>query len=453
MKYQNKNKLKLYLVSSYIPSSEIDRECFLALKKVKDFFGIKYLDVKPTKKNYVGDDYETLEELIEEYPFVRQFNGGKYAKDLFLDKRSRNHNLMKVIKNNIKTQKSLIFGVPTFETKSITRHIKTAPEPVLVYGSGSISKPYYKDTEGGIYGRENHHRGGLLIEVHPNGDHRVHQLWYNPKTKDICLFKWKFTKDSVKKHIPPYLVEGDIHPNLACKLTVNRTYEDVKKLSIPNLVRHDWFDGTTISHHVENNIEAKSEIFEQLGSLDDEIRFCSNFFKDAERLLPKTKFHYIYSNHPEHLVRYLKEKHRHDYVNYRTVINLSKIYFEDKKSFWSEVFNKHNSLDKKRHKFYNEGDVLKYKDYFLHFHGHIGNNGSSGSPQTLTALGKVISGHIHNGGILRNGSGTSGTSTPYKLPYTNENGGSNWTNSHTILNENSTITLYLIKNGVGSLLF
>ena len=80
-------------------------------------------------------------------------------------------------------------------------------------------------------------------------------------------------------------------------------------------------------------------------------------------------------------------------------------------------------------------------------HGHLGSNGTMGTPSVLSRIGtKATTGHTHVAGIYH-GVFVAGTSTKLTKDWSYTTGPSAWSWSHVILYKNGQRTIVTIKDG------
>lgn len=451
-KYKNKNKLKFRIITSIIPNSETNLDVFQSLYAVKKFFNVKHIEAVPSYRNKKSDEGKYLLDGTDVK--ILSEDDYKLHNDLYMCDDRMNVNKINYVKTKPEGETSLLYPLPSFQSEPISRQIKSEPSDKHVWCTGSISEPYYKATVGGNYAKKLHNEhglGGLLIEYQPNGTFRIHKLQY--KNGSICLLKWKFGfkggKHYVKNQKCKAVVLGDEHPDELDLKIFNNNQDFVNKMNSPFAFHHDWFNGTTISHHNERDIMLKNKIFRELGTLNDEIKLASDVWYKNQKKCSKTKHIYVASNHPDHLMQYLKNASRHDFVNYDVMIKLNSLLINSasENEFWHEIFGKFNKLCKKRNIFLSKEDLYKIGSFICSEHGHDGDSGARGSLRSLDKYLTVIIGHSHSPRQGRKGSIQVGTSTHLILNYTSRAGTSGWSNALAYVNENDTANLLIAIDG------
>ena len=98
-------------------------------------------------------------------------------------------------------------------------------------------------------------------------------------------------------------------------------------------------------------------------------------------------------------------------------------------------------------KFLLPDESFTVKDVECGMHGHLGSNGTMGTPSVLSRIGtKATTGHTHVAGIYH-GVFVAGTSTKLTKDWSYTTGPSAWSWSHVILYKNGQRTIVTIKDG------
>jgi hypothetical protein len=98
-------------------------------------------------------------------------------------------------------------------------------------------------------------------------------------------------------------------------------------------------------------------------------------------------------------------------------------------------------------KFLLPDESFTVKEVECGMHGHVGPNGSFGSPSNLAKIGKkATTAHTHSCGIFH-GLYVAGTSTRLTPDWTYTRGPSSWSHSHVLLYPNGQRTIVTIKDG------
>lgn len=440
--------MKRYIITSYIPGAKTNTKALKTLQLLAESKKAELL-VLPTKANYVKEQYDLPDEFLPS-------EGGVYLNNnLHVSDMLTNNNLVDPISGleSISSEKgSLIVASSRHRFKSVARSLKHHAGPRGIWCTGSISKPYYKNTKSGLRIKGYHVTGALLVEIENNEIFHIRQLTYSNKSKSICDMNKEYKLDGSINTIRPSISLGDLHPPFTCISTLKETQLLLNKLQVKNVIFHDSFDASSISHHVEGKFLTKALIADKIPTLEGEVTHTALVMNKVLKKSPKdVKAYVAKSNHDEHLDRYLDEfRFKTDYVNLLYALDLvkQKVSFKisDAKMDSLEYALKKSGLDSK-FTFLERDDKLDIHGYECSNHGDYGPNGARGNAKSHGLSftgGKTITGHAHTPEIGVYGNSVNGTMTNLTIPYTNDSGTSGWINTHTIIYPNGTITHYHI---------
>lgn len=326
--------------------------------------------------------------------------------------------------------------------------------PKVIYTTGSCSEPSYSDSRAGIRGEFHHSLGALVVEldgsrfhtriVNADQDRGFYDLkhYYSPNGVEDC--------DSVLA-----IITGDEHAMFNDKKNRAATYTNkdsiVNTLRPEKIIRHDVFDGYSISHHNRKDpVIQYSKHKHGHHLVADELNLTAKHIDSttpdfAENLI-------VSSNHHDHLIRWLKEVHPlQEPWNVDTWLELwsllkgtvefreNGVIHADPFALWMQ------SRLKKPVKFIPRDAEMSIAGILIGFHGDQGANGSRGSLNQYAKLGaKTVIGHSHTPGI-RHGCYQVGTSSTLRLDYTQ--GPSSWAHCHCIIYPNGKRQLLFVIDG------
>lgn len=432
--------MKKYVISSYIPNAKLDRKFLRSLKKYCEVNKAELILI-PCKPNY-KDDFERNKEILE---YSRnetiQLNNKLQIANIAI-----NGNVLDPISGLdpiASTNGNLIIPFPRHRFKMVPRSLKNHKTPVGIWCTGTISKPYYKDTKTGIYVNQIHQKGALVVEIIDNDKFNIRQLQCN-STKGIFhdLDKKYYPHKVVKSYISGILC-GDLHPPFVDKKALSKTLDFIKKYTPKTIALADTLDSVSISHHLEGKFIDKST--NHIKSLKEELLLTANILKLFFKNSPNSKFVVVKSNHDQHLERYINEfRFKEDYVNLELSLEIALEYVREKHGKKTDLvkFALNKFTDLKNFKFLKEHDTYSISGVEISNHGHSGNNGAKG---TTTSQGLLFgknsaSGHTHSPEIGVHGNFVAGTLTTLVMPYTKDSGGSSWMHSHVVIYPNGTKT-------------
>lgn len=356
---------------------------------------------------------------------------------------------------------SKIFASPKQRLKYVPHSNRKMPKALIT--PGAVTKPNYAtshDTSAerrrlGDIARRDHVYGAWVVEVMDDSyyHHRNVRSLANGTLVDLGI---KFDPDNDPTHAKlDALVFGDWHVGYTDKKVREANYRMIKDFSPERIFLHDYFNGHSVSHHM-----AKELIYQMIRegsdkghlSLDDELKACNKELWRLAEAMANSEAHnggeivVVYSNHcPKMLERYLDEgRFVKDALNARMALELAIAYANEENPVEAGI-RAHGDLPENV-RFMEMNEDYKVHGYQLASHGDTGPADGRGSLKTKECdFGKSITGHVHQGGILRD-TYTVGTSLPLYMFYMRNNP-SAWSNTHGLLWDTGTVQLVNIVHG------
>lgn len=348
---------------------------------------------------------------------------------------------------------SAIFPHTAIAMSSTPAMKDTAPK--LNYTTGAATLKNYIQKKEGLKAEFHHAFGASIIEVDHRGDWWVRQL--NAKDDgsfydlDVYVNGGVVTTD----HRVEALNWGDIHweevdPAVA---KINWGPGGILDTLKPKYqFMHDTLDFYARNHHrIKNPHAMYSRWVEKRDGVRDELARVKDFLSTVSyRTWCATVV--VNSNHDNALERWLREAdYRDDPANAEFFLECQLDKYRAIRSKEKEFLIVERVL--RRLGVRPEVVFLKEDQSFAICkgqiecgqHGHLGPNGSKGSPASLSKVGKRANiGHFHSAKIVQ-GLYVSGTCSKLDLEYTS--GPSSWTNSHIVTYPNGKRTILTIRNG------
>lgn len=329
--------------------------------------------------------------------------------------------------NGVTGLESCIIGHPRVHLKSLS--VLDGYMNKLLLSTGAVTVDNYTDSKAGKKGAFHHQLGFVIVEldgdvfhvrqVSAKSDGSFSDLIFEVKEEEVT------TLDSCAA-----IVFGDVHIGDHDEKALRTSFELAERLYPGKIILHDIFNGHSINHH-ETRHPFKVLEREEKGqlSLKQEIRQLKKWF--IER--PEYEYVVVRSNHDEFLDRWLegsdwrKEANKAEYLKYASILAKGKApkgiipYILDK-NFSPYVTTLGIS------------DSYRIEGWELGVHGHLGANGSKGSPIQFKNLNtKTITGHTHSP-HKEDGHMSVGTLTKLRVGY--NAGASSWLQSNIILHNN-----------------
>ena len=339
----------------------------------------------------------------------------------------------------------------------------------VIMSTGVVTEPNYFQRAAGQKAEFHHSYGAVIVEVESPGVFHTRHLnaTHSGSFQDLT----NLVENGVVK--PNQRIEaitwGDIHLEKLEDDVVDIQWDSEN--SILDTLRpkeqhiHDLQDFMARNHHNIRDSHFLAEMYYKgTDSVEEESQLCVDFLDKIER--PWCKTVVIQSNHDNALGRWLKDYsaltdpvnvkywHELNYHWHNSIIDSQ----EDFSPFWFSLHKSAKTMNCDaviNAKFVNEGDSYKicegseasYIECSLH--GHVGPNGSRGSPLNLSKIApRVNSAHTHSPGII-DGVFTAGVSGSFRMGY-NESGPSSWNRAHIANYPNGKRSLIFVNERTGT---
>lgn len=327
---------------------------------------------------------------------------------------------------------SFIFASPKQRLKSSP--VSNLKPPHFLMTTGAITVPDYTSSnymsnKTAYIADHDHVKGGLIIEIGDSDEYHFRQFQCDNKGRFIDL-GIQYDGKETKEIAPAAFVLGDWHSGSTCSMS-KKCFEEICNLVKPKrLILHDLFDGRSINHHEEKNIDSKAKrAMDGFLNLEDELKLVADDLKYLDKFANELVI--VKSNHDDFLDRFLdKGNFANDPYNYKTFLQLALHKVSNNIDILKYAVEEIGLLDKNvknNVKWLMLDEDYKISGIQLGAHGHLGANGSRGGLKSMeNAYGNSVSGHSHSPEILR-GAFQVGTMTHLKLSY--NKGPSSWLNT------------------------
>ena len=338
---------------------------------------------------------------------------------------------------------SYILPSPKIRYESIAN---TSKYPRAFMSTGMLTHPNYKDhTAHGRKAEEQHQFGFVFVEIVSNKIYKAYQIEAT-KNGDFQFLTKSYHSGKVLKSQPEALILGDWHNGDTDKWVREESIKMTTSLKPKRLVFHDMFNGHSINHHEKGLLLAELRnlrdnrvcLEDEVRAAYDEICFFANKFKNIQIII-------VRSNHDDFLEKYIQHKmFIDDPKNFLFTCKIISRIVDETNIPLKEALSLIGDLPLNV-RFTQQDESLRVYGIELANHGHLGANGSKGSPNQFNSLNlKMITGHTHSPKLMENGM-VVGTSTKLKLGYTH--GASAWLHAHGILYNNGKYGLLTIIRG------
>ena len=373
--------------------------------------------------------------------------------------------------NILPTEDNPISGLETYggsdsvifpHTKIEMRSIATMPDmPVkMIYTTGAITLMNYLQKKLGIKAEHHHRYACLIVEVDGKGDWWVRQVAARKNGKviqdlNILIEDGEVVSTEAKAEA---ITWGDLHAAIAQPEVVDASLTMLDTLQPKYQFLHDIMEGASTNRHLQGKLEPYKRFHTWLRGLhrvDEELRQTKVIVE--KYLRPWCKTVVPDSNHDRAWLRSWLENYdyRFDPANSELFLRLQNYaYAEIRKgtlpkniNLTKHAFEAEAGLKVGAVKFLLADESFEVKEVECGCHGHLGPNGSFGSPTNLSKIGKkATTAHTHSCGIFH-GLYVAGTSTKLTKDWTYTSGPSSWSHSHVVLYANGQRTIITFKNG------
>lgn len=353
-------------------------------------------------------------------------------------------------------RKSAIFPHAKMAMRSIAAF---QGEPAkLNYTTGTVTKRNYIQKRFGLIAEFHHVYGAVLVEVNHQGHWWVRQLNADKQCRiqDLCIVV-DGAKVRKAKHVEA-ITWGDLHGTMADARIVESSMGMLDDLRPKYQFLHDVMEGASVNRHVLKLGPQNSPHYafhrwtRGLHRVDEEFRRTSQVIKGYLR--PWCKAVAPDANHDAWWL--------HSWLNrfdYRVDPANSELYLDLQKYMYAQIRagKMPRDVNMMQYTFAKFGltavKFLRDDESFRicggaiegAMHGHLGPNGSRGTPERLAKMGRRANiAHTHSAGIF-DGLYVAGTSSKFKWTY--NQGPSSWTHSHIVTYPNGKRTIVTMFDG------
>jgi hypothetical protein len=375
--------------------------------------------------------------------------------------------------NILPTEDNPISGLETYggstsvifpHTKLEMRSIATMPDmPVkMIYTTGAVTLMNYLQKKLGIKAEHHHRYAFLIAEVDADGNWWVRQVAArkNGKTiQDLNVLVENGIVTSTEATVDA-ITWGDLHATNSQPEIVAVSMKMLDTLRPKYQFIHDVMEGVSINRHFIKHGPLPHETFHRwlrgLHRVDEELRLSREILE--QYLRPWCQTIAPDANHDAHwlqswLTRY---DYRFDPANMELFIRMQDFMLKQIRkditapknvNLMKYAFEKEAGLKAGAVKFLLPDESFTVNEVELGMHGHLGPNGTFGSPANLAKIGKkATTAHTHSTGIYH-GLYVAGTSSKLTKDWDYTMGPSSWSWSHVVQYANGQRAIVTMKNG------
>ena len=299
---------------------------------------------------------------------------------------------------------SIIIGATKLFEMSIPTWKGEVPKRLLTTGAitvGNYATEKYMSQRTSYLAEEDHMLGAVVVELLDNNFFFARQV-EGSKEGAFTDLGVSYNPDGTITHLKDnVMVLGDIHTERLDRELFYSVMNSTKDLKVNEVVLHDMFNGTSVSHHDKGkNLDKAMKAMQGRLNLEKEgrqicklLELTSNYVKNIV---------VVRSNHDTHLDKYLNTtQYLEDYENSYIAHILALAYMEGKNTLQCLV---EEVLETKIKgiKWLKQDESYKRYGAQLGAHGDKGANGAKGSLESLEKwLGNCVIGHSHTGKRIR----------------------------------------------------
>lgn len=307
--------------------------------------------------------------------------------------------------DNYTGHNSAIIPHPKMHMRSLAT-MKDHPAKLL-YSTGTITLRNYIQRRVGQIAEYHHVFGGMFVEVDAAGLWYARQINFNDDGS-FCDLTEEWSADGKKPAAQGIVNLADLHTEKMDPVAWRGAYNMLLELNPQMVVCHDTLDFEHRNHHNKRDpwFVAEQEFYNR-GTVETNVRQAALLMESIATALPDALVLNIRSNHDQALRKWLLEGSTFiDPKNARYWHELnaavySAIERQDVSFDIYEYAMRKTGVDLTNIVFIREDQSAVFNGIELGMHGHLGANGSRGSPKTYRQLGRrANTGHTHSAGIV-----------------------------------------------------
>ncbi len=350
-------------------------------------------------------------------------------------------------------ERTQVFASPKQRLKPVAH--STRRHPKFLVTTGAVTNPNYATSEDvsaerrrlGNIALRDHVYGGLVVEVANSNRFYMRHITSNGGGSFVDLGV-SYSGAEIAETATEALVLGDYHCGRSDRKVIEATYQMIEDLKPKKIVLHDFFDGHSVSHHVDRELITQglhqqqdlghTSLEQELGQCGDELRVLADMTDEVIVVM---------SNHHEFLWRYLNEgRFIKDKENARFAFRLATWMAEKDQNDPVEFGIRMLGELPDNIRFLKRTDDFRVKGYQLGAHGDKGVGLGYGSMTSKeNDYGQSISGHVHKAQTLRR-THTVGTMLPLDMYYMRGQP-HDWSNSHAAIYANGAVQHLILNRG------
>jgi hypothetical protein len=333
--------------------------------------------------------------------------------------------------------------------------LRSSQQARFGYTTGTCTLRNYIERRAGQIASYHHVYGALYVEVAADGTWFTRQIiaddnggfydlgaYYAPNVPTMAANKRKLESSTSGSTVVNL---GDIHAEKSDPIVFAGAMQFLRETNPDYVVVHDLLDFEARNHHnLKDPFFLADQAFNGMNTVEANFKHAVTLLDEITRNAPNAKILLVRSNHDEAFHRWLREYspasdpvnaafyHYHMWLKYEEIAKGNPEYDPYETALIEAAHDL--DVDTSRWVHIKEDDSFVVNEIELGLHGHLGPNGSRGSPKSYRQLGrKLNTGHTHSAGII-DGVWTAGVLASLSMGY--NKGPSSWSHSHILTHPN-----------------
>lgn len=383
---------KKYLITSVIAGFELNQNCLNSIKAWCESENGEFILLCMRGSSIY--DYFTFD-------FIKEYTNNIATEVSF------NKNLKAYDFNTLPQSKLPLTGLHRFGQKKTSIIIASPKQfmasvcrgehkyPHILYTTGTISNPNYRNNTQGRIAHQDHTFGGLIVEVKDDETFFVRNIEMTSKGEFKDIDKTYTPTGEVNNAGSTAYVLGDIHYGMEDPEAIKCAKEVITRTKPKYIIFHDLCDLQPINHHTMHQITTRHTYSYPQNTLFNVLEHTGKAIEGWSEEFPDSTLVVIPSNHDVFIETWLNSG---EFLRDRENIKIGT-------ELLLAILNKHNPLEYyintyhssvKNILFLKRGDDFEHNDCVLGHHGDRGGNGGKASAATMElSYGKCIHGNLH----------------------------------------------------------
>ena len=453
-------KYKRFIITTAVVGKPVDDNFYNSIKNYAKRYNALVLvipcDVKnSSKKNPIVMD---LDPKLKDFKIVFKNTSGE-SKDLYINDNiclcsiktsaKQIHPTTGLLRMPAKKNSSLIVAATKLFEENIPAWKGQIPYRLVSTGAitvGNYATEKYMSQRTSYIAEEDHMLGAIVVDIIDSTYFHMRQVEGAPDGSFTDLGITYHPDGTITKLKDTVMVMGDIHTEMLDRTLFYSVMHSLKPLGVSEVIMHDLFNGSSISHHDKGkNLDKAIKAIKGRLNLKEEGEQVKKLLELTRQYVHKITV--VRSNHDTHLDKYLNtSQYLDDYPN-SYLGHILAVAYMDGKNVLKYLIEDYLGMDPTGIKWLDQDESYVKYGAQLGEHGSTGANGAKGSLVSFEkSLDSCVTAHTHSGKRMRKACcvGTVG-----EMDQGYNKGLSNWTRTCCLVYNDGTKQLihYIPVNG------